>query len=171
MRTWVLCLSPPIPTYLQMNQEQDATEPDWDSPLQIKLTPSLLIHALMATASAVHTGWSSCIDEKLVVSGVVSMDDEAGNYVRLAEQEFYEDEDPDVIWHDWTLEIRIGKVLTTGHWQVPVTGSPMDWEWQAAEAEKAFDRACLLLGRRVRKGLVVDEPAPSELPPPRSSRH
>ena len=43
--------------------------------------------------------------------------------------------------------------------------------WHGGEAEKAFDRACLLLGRRVRKGLVVDEPAPSELPPPRSSRH
>ncbi len=154
-----------------MIQEQDTTEPDWDSPLQLKLTPALLIHSLMATASAVHTGWESCIDEKLVVSGVVSMDEVAGNYVRLAEQEFYEDEDPDVVWHDWTLEIRIGNVLITGHWQVPVTSSPMDWEWHAKEAEKAFDRACLLLGRRVRKGLVVEEPAPSEQLPPRSSRH
>ena len=154
-----------------MMEEQDKSEPDWGSPLQLELTPALLIHALMATASAVHTGWSSCIDEKLVVSGVVSMDDAAGNYVRLAEQEFYEDEDPEVVWHDWTLEIRIGNVLTTGHWQVPVSASPMEWEWHAGEAERAFDRACLLLGRRIRKGLVVDEPAPSEQVPPKSSRH
>lgn len=154
-----------------MIEEQDATEPNWDSPLQIQLTPALLIHALMATASAVHTGWSSCIDEKLVVSGALSIDEVAGNYVRLAEQEFYEDEDPEVVWHDWTLEIRLGNVLTTGHWQVPVTASPMEWEWYAAEAEKAFDRACLLLGRRVRKGLIVEEPTPSEQLPPRSSRH
>lgn len=154
-----------------MIEKQDTEEPDWDSSLQVKLTPALLIHALMATASAVHTGWSSCIDEKLVVSGAVSIDEVAGNYVRLAEQEFYEDEDPEVVWHDWTLEIRLGTVLTTGHWQVPVTASPMEWEWHGAEAEKAFDRACLLLGRRVRKGLIVEEPAPSEQLPPRSSRH
>ena len=154
-----------------MIEEQDKTEPDWGSPLQLELTPALLIHALMTTASAVHTGWSSCIDEKLVVSGVVSMDDAAGNYVRLAEQEFYEDEDPEVTWHDWTLEIRIGNVLTTAHWQVPVSASPMEWAWHAREAEKAFERACLLVGRRVRKGLVVDEPAPAEPVPPKSSRH
>jgi hypothetical protein len=157
--------------YFKMIEEQDGTEPDWDSPLQLTLTPALLIQALMRSASAVHTGWSSCIDDKLVVSGLVCMDDAAGNYVRLAEQEFYEDEEPEVVWHDWTLEIRIGNVLTTGHWQVPVTSSPMEWEWHSGEAEKAFDRACLLIGRRVRRGLVVEEPVPSEQPPPRASRH
>jgi hypothetical protein len=153
-----------------MIEEQDRNEPDWESPLHLKLTPALLIHALMGTASAVHTGWSSCIDENLVVSSVVSMDDGAGSYVRLAEQEFYE-EDPEVVWHDWTLEIRVGSVLTTGHWQVPVSAPPMEWEWQARESERAFERACLLVGRRVRRGLVVEEPAPSEQLPPRSSRH
>jgi hypothetical protein len=153
-----------------MIEEQDRNEPDWESPLHLKLTPALLIHALMGTASAVHTGWSSCIDENLVVSSVVSMDDGAGSYVRLAEQEFYE-EDPEVVWHDWTLEIRVGSVLTTGHWQVPVSAPPMEWEWQAKESERAFERACLLVGRRVRRGLVVEEPAPSEQLPPRSSRH
>lgn len=154
-----------------MIEEQDKNEPDMGNPLQLELTPALLIHSLMATASAVHTGWSTCIDEKLVVTSAVSMDDSAGNYIRLAEQEFYEDEDPDVVWHDWTLEVRIGNVLTTGHWQVPVSASPMEWEWYAREAEKAFDKACVLVGRRVRRGLVVDEPAPSEQLPPRSSRH
>ena len=153
-----------------MIEEQDRNEPDWESRLHLELTPALLIHALMGTASAVHTGWSSCIDENLVVSSVVSMDDGAGNYVRLAEQEFYE-EDPEVVWHDWTLEIRVGSVLTTGHWQVPVSAPPMEWEWQAKESERAFERACLLVGRRVRRGLLVEEPAPSEQLPPRSSRH
>jgi len=154
-----------------MIEEQDENEPDWASPLQIELTPAALIHALMGTASAVHTGWTSCIDEKLVVSGVISMDDSTGNYIRLVEQEFYEDEDPEVVWHDWTLEIRIGKVLISGHWQVAVSASPMEWDWQAREAEKAFERACILFGRRVRRGLAVEEPAPSEQLPPRSSRH
>ncbi|MEA3275650.1 MAG: hypothetical protein U9Q81_10260 [Pseudomonadota bacterium] len=154
-----------------MIQDQDASEPDWDSQLQVTLTPALLIHALMATASAVHTGWSSCIEDKLVVSDLVSMDNVAGNYVRLAEQEFFEDEDPEVVWHDWTLEIRVGEVLTTGHWQIPASAAPMEWDWSAREAEKAFEHACLLVGRRVRRGLAVDEPAPSEQPPPRSSRH
>jgi len=154
-----------------MIEEQDKTEPDWNSSLSLELTPALLIHALMSTASAVHTGWSSCIDENLVVSSLVSMDDTVGNYVRFVEQEFYEDENPDAAWHDWTLEIRIAHILTSGHWQVPTTASPMEWMWHAGEAEQAFERACLLVGRRVRKGLVVDEPAPSEQLPPRSSRH
>ena len=70
-----------------------------------------------------------------------------------------------------TLEISIGKVLTTGHWQIPSNAPHMEWEWNAREAEKAFGRACLLVGRRVRRGLVVDGPAPMEQPPPRSSRH
>ncbi len=154
-----------------MMPEQDANEPDWDSPLALTLTPALLIHSLMKTATAVHTGWSTCIDDQLVVSNLVSMDDAAGNYVRLVEQEFYEDEEPETVWHDWTLEIRIGQILTTGHWQVLVTAPPIDWDWNAREAERAFERACVLVGRRARRGLAVDEPMPSEQPPPRSSRH
>ncbi len=154
-----------------MMPEQDATEPDWDSPVSLTLTPALLIHSLMKTATAVHTGWSSCIDDQLVVANLVSMDDAAGNYVRLAEQEFFEDEDPDTVWHDWTLEIRVGQILTAGHWQVLVTAPPIDWDWNAREAERAFERACVLIGRRARRGLAVDEPMPSEQPPPRSSRH
>jgi hypothetical protein len=37
-------------------------------------------------------------------------------------------------------------------------------------AERAFERACVLLGRRARRGPVIEEPMPRELPP-RSSRH
>jgi hypothetical protein len=154
-----------------MTQEQDAAEPDWESPLAIQVTPALLIHSLMTTASSVHTGYASCVDEGLMVNQLVSMDDSQGNYVRLVEQEFYEDDDPDTVWHDWTLEIMIGKILTTGHWQVPVNAPPMEWEWSAREAEQAFGRACVLIGRRVRHGLVVDEPPASVQPPPRASRH
>lgn len=145
-------------------------EPDWATPLNLTLTPSLLIHALMGTASAVHTGWSSCVEDSLVLSNLVAMDDSAGNYVRLAEQEFVEDGKPELVWHDWTLEVRIGPVLTTGHWQFEASAHPADWEWNAREARNAFERACVLLGRRVRPTLVVDEPAVVE-PVPRTSRH
>jgi hypothetical protein len=154
-----------------MIEEQDSADPDWDSPLQIKLTPRLLIHAIMGTASAVHTGWASCIDDKLLMADLVSMDDAAGHYVRLAEQEFYEDEDPETVWHDWTVEIRIGNVITAGHWQILATAPPMEWEWNVREAEKAFSVACVLIGRRVRRGLAVEEPAAAEQTPPRSRRH
>lgn len=154
-----------------MLQEQEVTEPDWDSPLTLKLTPALLMHSLMTTATAVHTGYASCVDDKLVVNDLISMDGSVGNYVRLVEQDFYEEEDPETVWHDWTLEISIGKILTTGHWQISANASPMEWEWTAREAEKAFGRACILIGRRVRQGLVVDEPVPVEQPYPRMSRH
>lgn len=153
-----------------MTQDTDAPEPDWESPLQLALTPALLIHALMTTASAVHTGWSSCIDDKLVVADVLAMDD-AGSYVRLVEQEFYEDEDPETVWHDWTLEIRVGKVLTTGHWQIPTNAPPMEWDFNGREAQLAFEKACVLIGRRVRRGVSVEEPPRGKQPPPRTSRH
>ena len=49
---------------------RDAGEPDWDTPLPLTLTPALIIHAIMGTASAVHTGWSSCIDKAMVIESV-----------------------------------------------------------------------------------------------------
>jgi hypothetical protein len=151
--------------------EQTASgEPDWDTPLSLTLTPALVIHALMGTASAVHTGWTSCVDDTLVLSNLAAMDDSAGNYVRLVEQEFVEDGKPDVIWHDWTLEVRLGQVLTTGHWQFETSAHPSDWDWNAREARAAFERGCVLIGRRVRPALVVDEPVGPESVP-RASRH
>ena len=153
-----------------MTTENDAAEPDWDTPLSLTLTPALIIHALMGTASTVHTGWSSCVDDSLVLSDLVSMEDRAGNYIRLAEQEFVEDDQPGTVWHDWTLEVRIGPVLTTGHWQFPATAHPSEWEWNAREAARAFERACLLVGRRVRRTMAVEDPAPTDTVP-RASRH
>lgn len=153
-----------------MTPDTDIAEPDWDTPLTLSITPALLIHALMGTASAVHTGWSSCIDETLVVSDLVAMDDRAGNAIRLVEQEFVENEQAETLWHDWTLEVRIGALLTTGHWQFSSTASPAEWEWYAREAAQAFERACTLIGRRVRQSMTVEEPTPSA-PVPRASRH
>jgi len=153
-----------------MTPEHDTSEPDWDTPLSLTITPALLIHALMGTASAVHTGWSSCVDDTLMLSNLVSMDDAAGTYVRLVEQEFVEEDQPETLWHDWTLEIRIGAILTTGHWQSQSTAHPSEWEWNAREATRAFERACVLIGRRVRPTVVVEEPMPMD-PVPRASRH
>ncbi len=148
----------------------DAPDPDWDSPMTISLTPELLVHALMENASAVHTGWQSCVQEDVVLSSLIAMDDSGASSVRLVEQEFADEEDAEAGWHDWAVEIRIGAIVTTGHWQLRTNAAPLDWEWHAREAEQAFDRACVLLGRRVRRGLVVDEPVPRDIPP-RSSRH
>ncbi|MBK1644584.1 hypothetical protein CKO25_07960 [Thiocapsa imhoffii] len=153
-----------------MTTETEVAEPDWETPLSVSLTPALLIHALMGTASAVHTGWTSCIEEALVLSNLVSLEDRSGNYARLAEQEFVEDDQPETVWHDWTLEVRIGIVLTTGHWQFPVNAHPSEWEWNAREAMRAFERASVLLGRRVRRTVAVEDPTPTDSVP-RASRH
>lgn len=153
-----------------MTPERDSAEPDWDTPLTLTVTPGLLMHALMGTASAVHTGWKTCVDDSLILSNLVAMDDRAGNYVRLVEQEFVEDEQPETLWHDWTLEVRIGTVITTGHWQFPASAHPSEWDWNAREAGRAFERACTLIGRRVRQVMAVEEPVPVD-PVPRSSHH
>ncbi|MBK1708859.1 MULTISPECIES: hypothetical protein [Marichromatium] len=154
-----------------MPLEDTVGDPDLDTPLSLTLSPAMLFHALMGSASAVHTGWQSCIDNALVVSELIATDDRVGNYCRLVEQEFVEDEQPDTVWHDWTLEIRIDPVLITGHWQLPATAHPSEWEWNAREARRAFERACVLFGRRTRPGVVIDEPAPAAPSVPRASRH
>lgn len=153
-----------------ISENETSGEPDWDTPLTLTTTPSLLIHALMGSASAVHTGWESCVEDSLILSNLVAMDDRVGHYVRLAEQEFVEEGKPDMAWHDWTVEVRIGTVLVTGHWQFEASAHPSDWEWNAREARRAFERACVLVGRRVRPTLAVEEPIPTESVP-RASRH
>ena len=135
----------------------DDNAPDWDQPVSVSLMPEHLFQALFMTASSVHTGWSSCIDNGLTTADLFATDDNSGNYVRLAEQEFVEEEEPDVLWHDWTVEIRLGEVLLTGHWQIQVSATPLDWQWCAREAENAFEKAAVLVGKRVRRMPVVEE--------------
>ncbi|WP_295882962.1 hypothetical protein [uncultured Thiohalocapsa sp.] len=148
----------------------ETADPDWDMPLSLRITPALLVHALMENASGVHTGWESCVDESALLSELVVMDDTGGAAVRLVEQEFADEAEPDAVWHDWAVEVRIGRVVTTGHFSVRTNAPPLDWNWHLQEAERTFERACVLLGRRVRRGLAVEEPLPQELPP-RASRH
>lgn len=152
-------------------QNDHSAEPDWDTPLQLATTPALLIHALFGTASTVHTGWESCVDNQLALSELTTMDALSGNYCRLVEQEYEDDEkEESVLWHDWAVELRLGSVLITGHWQIQLTSSPMDWEWCSREAERAFDKACVLFGKRTRRGLGVEEPDPGTQPP-KQRRH
>jgi hypothetical protein len=150
-----------------MHTDQD---PDWDSPLTLTLTPAMLIHSLFPMAQQVHTGNESCINPELVVNELLALDERTGNRARLVEQEYLE-EGGDTAIHDWAVEIRIGKVWITAHWQQPVTVSPLEWEWCAKQAEQAFRRACVLFGKQVRRGLVVLEEPAAVPPEPPQRRH
>jgi len=143
--------------------------PAWDKPVTLSVSPGDIINVLFATAASVHTGWTSCIEQSLTVSDISAMDDRSGNYARLAEQEFTDEEQAGVNWHDWTVEILLGNVFITGHWQVQVTASPLDWEWCAREAEAAFEKAALLVGRRVGRTMMVE--AGTNVPQPRERHH
>lgn len=145
----------------------DENGPEWDQPLTLAVTPGELIHALFMTATNVHTGWSSCVEAPLVTSDIHAMDERTGNYVRLVEQEFEDDENPDLVWHDWTVEIRLGEAFVTGHWQLQVTAAPLDWEWCTREAENAFEKASILVGKRIRRAPLVEEPVSTPAPNPR----
>ncbi len=151
-------------------QNDTSAEPDWDTPIQLSTTPTHLIHSLFQTASSVHTGWTSCVEDSLALNNLVAMDDVNGNYCRLVEQEYMEDDDDEVVWHDWTVELRLGQILITGHWQIQTIAPPMDWEWCAREAEKVFEKACVLVGKRVRRGLGIEEPV-TENAPAKQQRH
>ncbi len=153
-----------------MTEANSPNEPDWDTPLELSLTPALIIHALFPSAESVHTGWRTCVDAGLVVSDLSAMDERTGNYCRLAEQEFVEDGEEEVVWHDWAVELRLGELLIAGHWYVQANGPAMEWEWCAREAESAFDKACVLLGRRVRRAIAVEELG-MQTPPPKGRHH
>lgn len=151
-----------------MQADQD---PDWDIPLTFTLTPAMLIHGLFAQAQQVHTGSESCIAPELVLNELTAADERTGNLVRLVEQEYAEDEGDDTVWHDWAVELRIGTVWVTAHWQQPVSASPLEWEWSARQAESAFSRACVLFGKQVRPGLVVLDDFPGAAPDASLRRH
>lgn len=144
-------------------------DPDWDTPLTLTLTPAAIIDTVFGTAESVHTGDDSCVDQSLVVNETTAIDDQSENYCRFVEQEYVEDAEPEATWHDWAVEVRIENVMVAGHWRVPVNGSPSDWEWCAAEAEKAFTTACVLVGKRVRRGIVIDQP--NAAPRPSRTHH
>ncbi|MCB1864100.1 MAG: hypothetical protein KDG50_01610 [Chromatiales bacterium] len=155
---------------LQEDPESEL-DPDWDALLHVSISPRGLIHALYTTAHSVHTGWESCVDPKLVLSEISTEDALTGNLCRLVELEFVEDDDPDgTTWHDWTVELRLGEVWITAHWHAAVHGSGHEWDWCAAEAENAFARACVVIGKRVRRGAVVEE-TPLDVEPRVSHTH
>ena len=140
-----------------MNELDATIEPDWDTPLTLTLTPAAIIHTTLASADFVHTGWETCIDHALVVSEMTVLDEQEHNHCRLVEQEYVEDGEPDVTWHDWGIELKIGDTYITAHWRARNTAAPSEWDWCAREAEKAFARTCVVVGKRVRRGIVVDE--------------
>ena len=139
-------------------------DPDWDTPLSLTLTPATIIDTVFGTAESVHTGDDSCVDQSLVVNETTAIDEQNENYCRFVEQEYVEEADPDATWHDWTVEICIDKVMVAGHWRIPVNGSPSDWEWCAVQAEQAFVTACVLVGKRVRRGITIDQPRAAPRP-------
>lgn len=154
-----------------MQEAATEDEPSWDTKLQITLTPKLLIHSLFATTHSVHTGWTSCIDETLSQVNIISLDESTGNYCRFIEQEYVDDDEDETIMHDWTVELHLGETFITGHWQVEsVSTSPIDWDWCAKQAELAFEKGCVLFGRRVRRKIEVEAPE-LDLESPKCLRH
>ena len=152
-----------------MSELDTDIDPDWDVELSVTLSPSMIIDTAFYTADAVHTGTESCIDSSLVIVDIVASDERSENYCRFVEQRYTEDDDGEATWQDWTVELCIQSTYITGHWRMQLPGSPADWEWGAKEAEKAFRAAALLVGRRVRRAIAVEEA--TYMPPPPRTRH
>ena len=153
-----------------MSEAETSVEPDWETPLGLTTTPDTIIHTIFASADTVHTGWESCVDHELTMGEVTALDDRTENYCRLVEQEYVEKAEAEVTWHDWAVELKLGDVYVTGHWRAPDTASPSEWDWCSESAQNAFASACILVGKRVRRGLLVDESSPGATPTPRT-RH
>jgi hypothetical protein len=139
------------------SQEADS-DPSWEDPLNLQLTPASVFTSLMHSADSVHTGWQSCIEDTLAQVSSTLVDEGTGNHCRIAELEYADQENPNESWHDWTVELKVGEVYLSAHWRERVGGSPADWSWCQAQAEEAFTRACVLIGKRVRRGFVSDTP-------------
>ena len=142
-----------------MNTDNGGEEPDWDTPVSFTLTPEAIFHNFFASADSVHTGWASCVERNLIVTELTAVDEGSDNHCRMVEQEYAEETEPEVTWHDWAVELKIGEIYVIGHWRTTTNAAPADWDWCSSEAENAFANACLLIGRRVRRGLVIEEAA------------
>ncbi|MCH9671460.1 MAG: hypothetical protein K0U93_08430 [Gammaproteobacteria bacterium] len=140
-------------------------EPEWEVPLTLTLTAGAIIDSVFATAESVHTGAQSCIDPELVVVDITAPDENSDNYCRYVEQRYVEDSLPDVTWQDWTIELRLDATFIVGHWRAQVSSGPADWDWCAAQAESAFGAAAVLVGKRVRRGIVVEQSSYGPKPP------
>ena len=149
-----------------MSDYETVIEPEWDSPIGFQMTPRAIIECVFWNADAVHTGYDSCIDPKLVIVDTVAHEDNGDNYCRYVEQEYVEDEaQEETTWHDWTVELKIGEVFVVAHWRILAGGSPSDWDWCAQESEKAFTVASVLVSKRVRKSIAVDTSSYGARPP------
>ncbi len=148
-----------------MSEAETTVDPDWDTQIGLNITPAALIHAILWSADAVHTAWESCIEHDLIVWEITAVDDLSENHSRLVEQEYLDEESADITWHDWTVELKLGNVYISGHWRAQADTSLADWDWCANEAEKAFTAACTLVGKRVRRGLVVEAQPDARRPP------
>ena len=149
----------------------DHDQPDWDSPLTFDSTPNTIMNTLFATAEEVHCGWDTCVNPALVLAETTAVDSRTGSHCRLLEQEYSYDDQPDIMWRDWTVELRSGEVYLLAHWRVQANEAPAIWNWASNEAETAFIAACTLIGQRVRKTLVVESSGPTSPVPPRSHHH
>ena len=143
--------------------EADDMEPDWDIALSVTLTPAAIAHVLFGSAPQVHTGWDTCIDPQLAVAELSAVDELSGNHCRLVQQEYEEEDSGETVWHDWAVELKLKEIYLSAHWRAEVGGSGAEWEWCVTEAERAFTQACLLVGKRVLRGMVVEE-LPGALP-------
>jgi hypothetical protein len=139
-----------------MSDVDEQGDPDWDMQLSVALSPGAIAHSLFWSADTVHTGWDSCIQHDLIVWEITAIDDNNDNHCRLVEQEYADEEQAELTWHDWTVEVKLGSVYASAHWRASANSSLSDWDWCAQEAEKAFTGTCLLVGKRVRRGLVVE---------------
>ena len=127
----------------------------------------IFVTTLVVSASPLDDGRRS-IGALIVVEDVTVNDDRAGNHCRLVKQNYVEQEEPEEMWTDWTVEVRVGEVFVWGHWRTRESSVPADLDWCAAEAEKAFAGSCVLVGKRVRRGFIVEDPARSTERPSRT---
>ena len=148
-----------------MTETETTAQPDWETPLSTTISAGSLIETLFSTASDTHTGWSSCIEDEFVISNLTVTGQDKSDYCRLIEQEYIEEDQNDLIWHDWTVEIHLGDIYIAGHWQIPSATVPIEWEWCEKEATFAFEKACVLFGRKVRRALAIEETLSSTRPP------
>jgi hypothetical protein len=154
---------------LQDDEPGANEDPSWEAPLTVTVTPSGLLNTIFATAQSVHTAWRTCVDDSLVIAETTVVSEFSSNHCRFLEMEYADEEASEETWHDWTVEMRLADIYLLAHWRARVNGSPADWDWCAREAENAFVQAAALFGRRVRRGLAVEQPAESPRTP--STRH
>lgn len=140
--------SPPLP------------QPALDKPLFWGITPSEIYESCIESFETAWTSFESSVDPDLVVSETVARNERTGNVCRLVEEAWTEEDRSDPsssreFMTMFTVELKLGIAMINATWTCSADEGDAAREYLRTAAENTFIKMSALIGKRVRRGIIV----------------